>query len=81
VLYAKSTEGLYFNNNIIRRSNRFAPFHKRRFMITLETCTKIEITGNKLEGNVLGKNIELVATPVSAVKLGKKQGIVIAGGK
>ncbi|MDB5279691.1 MAG: alpha,3-galactosidase [Ferruginibacter sp.] len=79
VLYAKSTEGLYFNNNIIRRSNRFTPFHKRQFMITLEACKKIEIAGNKLEGDVLGKNIRLVGTPVSSVKLGKKQGIVIAG--
>jgi hypothetical protein len=79
VLYAKSTEGLYFNNNIIRRSNRFTPFHKRRFMITLEGCKKVTITGNKLEGDVLGKNVQLLATPASAVTFSKKQGIVIAG--
>ncbi len=78
VLYAKSTEGLFFNNNIIRRSHRFIPFHRRKCMITLEACKKIQVTGNQLQGDVLGKNIQLISTPVSEVKLAKHQGIVIS---
>lgn len=77
VLYALSTEGLYFNHNILIRSYRFKPFHERKFMITLEACKIIEITGNQFEGDVLGKNIKLIATPKSEVKLDKKQGIMI----
>lgn len=76
VLYAKSTEGLFFNHNKIIRSSRFQPFHYRKVMITLEYCKKVAITGNSLQGNVLGKNIKLVSTPRSEVTLSEAQGIV-----
>jgi hypothetical protein len=77
VLYAKSTEGLSFNNNIINHSTRFQPFHQRKFMITLESCKKVEVLRNKLDKAVLGKNIKLVATAPADLRLGKKQGIYI----
>lgn len=77
VLYAKSTEGVYFNHNILKRSNRFKAFHDRKYMITLEACKKVEIMGNKLEEDILGKNIKLISTPLLEVKLDKKQGITI----
>jgi Right handed beta helix region len=77
VLYAKSTDGLYFNNNKIRRSNRFSSFHQRRNMITLEACKNIHITGNQLEGEVLGKNVQLISTAASELTLDKKQGITV----
>ncbi len=77
VLYAKSTEGLVFSNNVLKRSTRFKPFHQRKFMFTLEACKKIEISGNKLEGDILGKNVKLISTLVTDLKMGKKQGLVI----
>jgi hypothetical protein len=77
VLYAKSTEGLYFNNNTIKRSTRFTAYHWRKFMITLEACKKVEIMRNKLEGQVLGKNVKLITTVPADLKLGKKQGIAL----
>jgi pectate lyase len=77
VLYARSTEGLFFNNNNITRSYRFKAFHPRKFMITLEACKKIEILGNKLNGDVLGKNIKLISTKPSDLKFGGEQGITI----
>jgi Right handed beta helix region len=77
VLYAKSTEGLSFNDNIINHTTRFKPFHQRKFMITLEACKKVEVLRNKLDKAVLGKNIKLVATPPADLKLGKKQRIYI----
>jgi hypothetical protein len=45
-------------------------------MITLEACKKIEIANNKLLGEVLGKNIKLIATKKTALKLDKNQGII-----
>ena len=75
VLYARSTQGLYFNNNTLTRSNRFKPFHPRKYMITLEACSKVEINGNHLSPDILGKNINLIATPGKEIKLDKKQGI------
>ncbi len=78
VLYAKSTEGLYFNNNTIIRSIRFQPFHYRKYMFTFEYCKKVEITNNSMKGDVLGKNIQLVSTSKKEIKLDKKQNFVFA---
>ncbi len=77
VLYAKLTDGLFFNNNTITRSNRFKAFHPRKFMITLEACKNIEIKKNKLIGDVLGKNVKLIAIKPIELKLDKKQGIMV----
>lgn len=59
VLYAKSVDGLAFTNNTITRSTRFKPFHPNGFMFTFNACKKVFITGNVLQGDVLGKNINL----------------------
>ena len=75
VLYARSTTGLYFNNNRIIKSDRYKPFHARKYMITLEACKNIEIRQNKLEGNVLGRNVQLLSTPAAELKLDTHQGI------
>ncbi|MBS1915607.1 MAG: alpha-1,3-galactosidase B [Bacteroidetes bacterium] len=77
VLYAKSTQGLFFNNNTLVRSTRFKPFHHRKSMITLEACSKVEIKGNHLSPDILGKNVQLVSTPVKELKLDKSQGIKV----
>ncbi len=77
VLYANSTEGLIFSNNIINRSVQYKPMHPRKFMITLDGCKKIEVKGNKFIGDVLGRNINLISTLGKELKLGKKQGIAI----
>jgi hypothetical protein len=77
VLYAKSTDGLIFSNNTIIRSTHFKTFHPRKFMITLDACKNVEIKKNKLIGDVLGKNIKLVATRPVELKLDKNQRIFI----
>ena len=46
-------------------------------MFTVEYCKKVEITNNSLQGDILGKNIQLVATPKPEVKVDTKQGIVM----
>ena len=49
---------------------------------TLDACKKVEISGNKMEGNILGKNVKLISTLKSDLKLDKKQGFIIdASGK
>jgi hypothetical protein len=77
ILYAKSTDGLSFNRNTIKRSTRFKHFHERKWMITLEACKNVEIKENKFIGDVLGKNIKLTDTAPSELVLDKKQGIDI----
>jgi hypothetical protein len=74
VLYAKSVEGLTFSNNRLTRSHDFAPFHSRKATVTLELCRSVRIDGNQFQGEVLGKNIVLMETPATEVKVGPGQG-------
>lgn len=69
VLYAKSVDGLNFSNNSITRSTRFTPFHPGKFMFTFLACKGIVIGNNKLEGEVLGKNILLQQMPARELKI------------
>ncbi|MCW3116785.1 MAG: alpha,3-galactosidase, partial [Chitinophagaceae bacterium] len=59
VLYAKSVDGIAFTNNTVTRSLRFTAFHPRKFMFTFLACKKVSVAGNRLQGDVLGKNIKL----------------------
>ena len=68
VLYAKSTNGLIFNNNKIERSKKYTPFHPRKYMISLENCKNIEVLNNHYKGEVLGKNILLKGTAANELK-------------
>lgn len=71
VLYAKSTEGLIFSNNTIERSAKYAPYHNRKAMITLESCRKVQVLNNQFIGDVLGKNILLINTSAKELKSDK----------
>ena len=73
ILYAKSVNGLTFNNNTLTRSNRFKPFHRRKYGFSLEYCENVEITGNSFIGDVLGKNLLLRNTKKKDVKVEKGQ--------
>jgi len=75
VLYAKSVADISFTNNTITRSERFEPFHARKNMLTFEACLGTTISGNKMVGNVLGRDVKLIGTPVKGMVLEKRQGI------
>lgn len=57
VLYAKSVDGLTFTENRIVRSTRYQPYHRRQHMLNLESCRQVTIAGNRLEGDVFGRDI------------------------
>ncbi len=77
VLYAKSVDGISFVGNTLIRSYRFEPFHSRKATFTFEYCLNIEVTKNKFEGEILGKNIKLINTPSKNLKIDKRQGLVL----
>jgi hypothetical protein len=77
VLYAKSVDGLSFTGNKLIRSTRFKSFHSRKSTFTFEDCVNITVTGNSFEGEILGRNIELINTPVNTLKINKNQGLVL----
>jgi hypothetical protein len=75
ILYAKSVDGLIFNNNVIERSKRFKPFHPRKYSFTIEFCENVKISGNTYKGDVLGRNILLDGTNKKEIELGKGQSL------
>lgn len=59
VLFARSVDGISFENNSIIRSLRFKPYHQRKFTFSFEVCKNISISNNTFSEEVLGKNILL----------------------
>ena len=75
VLYAKSVDGLTFSNNRIVRSTRYQPYHRRKHMLNFEYCLRVKIAGNRLEGDVLGRDVHIEKMEPSEVTLAPGQGI------
>jgi hypothetical protein len=59
ILYAKSVDGLCFKNNSISRSYAYTPWHSQKYNFLFDACKNVEISGNKIAEDVLGKNILL----------------------
>ena len=59
VLFARSVNGITFSNNTLTRSNRFEPYHNRKYTYSFEACKSINLSGNTYNGEILGKNILL----------------------
>ncbi|WP_045030341.1 right-handed parallel beta-helix repeat-containing protein [Draconibacterium sediminis] len=68
LLYALSAEALSFKGNTITRNYDFSPFHNRLYTFSLEYCKLIEIIGNNISDDVLGRNIYLKRTPENELK-------------
>ncbi|WP_342088630.1 right-handed parallel beta-helix repeat-containing protein [Dyadobacter sp. OTU695] len=69
VLYAKSTQGLIFSNNQVIRTQELTPQSGNHNMLWFNGCSGVEVSGLKLEGEVLGKNIRLENMPKSSLKV------------
>lgn len=78
VLYAKSTQGLVFTNNTIIRTNTLAPQSGNKSMFYFNGCSRVEIGGSRLQGDVLGQNIKLDNMPKANVKLTGSDRFLIA---
>ncbi|PID26479.1 MAG: alpha-1,3-galactosidase B [Candidatus Cloacimonadota bacterium] len=69
ILYAKSVEGLSFKNNTITRSYDYKPWHPHKYSFLLESCKDVEISGNSIDKDLLGKNIMLKSMGLEELKL------------
>lgn len=49
VLYAKSTDGIIFRNNIIKQNNDFQPFHWNKYIFSFEKVKNISIKNNQFD--------------------------------
>jgi len=75
VLYAKSVDGLVFAGNKLIRSHLFTPFHPRKYGFSLLSCRNVEISGNSIGEDVLGKNILLDGMQTKDLQLDMEQGL------
>ncbi|MDD4644851.1 MAG: right-handed parallel beta-helix repeat-containing protein [Bacteroidales bacterium] len=73
VLYAKSTDDLTFTGNILKASQRFKPWHPRKYSVSLEFCKNVTVRDNVIDPAVLGRNIHLSNMKKSDLKMGKGQ--------
>ncbi len=77
VLYAKSVEGLAFNGNSLIRSHDFTPFHSRKYTLSLDHCANVQIQGNKVSEDILGKNVLLEGMKENELDLDMSQDFTI----
>lgn len=77
VVYALNVDAISFTNNTIKRSVSYQPFHKRKHTLTFDACRSVVVKGNKIEKDVLGKNIQFVRTKPSQVKVEAGQGFSV----
>ncbi|MDR1456241.1 MAG: right-handed parallel beta-helix repeat-containing protein [Tannerella sp.] len=78
ILYALSVDGLEFSNNRLIRSYQFEPFHHRKHGLTFEACHHVTVKGNTVEGDLLGKTVQLIRTPRRECKLDRDSPFKIA---
>ena len=77
VLFARSVNGITFNNNSLKRSTRFEPYHQRKFTFSFEACKAIKISGNTFSEDILGKNIQLKWTPENQLEYNLQQNLTV----
>jgi len=76
VLYGLSVDSLTFNNNTIVHNTQYTPWQGRKAMLTFEGCKDVQVKGNKIADDVLGKNISIVKMSRHEVTVGEGQNIV-----
>lgn len=75
VLFARSVDGLSFRHNRLVRSREFAPFHARRTTFSFQACRNVEIGGNDIADDVLGRTVDTEFMARSQVRLGAGQSL------
>jgi hypothetical protein len=81
VIYAKSVDGLVFRNNTITRSYEYQPWHPSKFSFIFDACRNVEIAGNKIGDDVLGKNILIERMAAGEMQISDAEKKLKFGGK
>ncbi len=79
VLYALSVDGLSFKNNTIKHNTKYKPWQGRKAMLTFEACKDVEVSGNKIADDVLGRNIAISKMDKAEVTVEAGQNILQVG--
>ncbi len=81
VLYARSVDGLVFKGNTLIRSNRFKPYHRRKYSFSFEYCENVQISNNTFSEDILGRNVSVTGMKKSNYKISKDQKLKIEHSK
>jgi hypothetical protein len=73
VLFAQSVDGLKFENNSLTKSDEYKPFHYRKATFSLIGCKDVSIKNNRIDKNLLGKNIKLEYMSAKEVDLSQPE--------
>jgi hypothetical protein len=76
-LYAKSVDGLTFKGNRLTRSHRFPPFHPRKYTFSFISCLNVDISGNYISEEVLGRNISFTGMRMEDFFVEDDQGLTM----
>lgn len=77
VLFARSVDGLSFENNKVTRSTRFEPWHKRQYNFTFEACKNVSLSNNRYSEDLPGKIIYLKWTPREELSISEEMTFTI----
>lgn len=75
VLYALSVDGLSFKNNTIKHNTQYEPWQGRTATLTFECCRAVQITGNHIADDVLGKSIQAINMNITEISVAPGQGL------
>ena len=68
--------GLASRTTSIKHNTHYKPWQGRKAMLTFEGCKNVEVSGNKIADDVLGKNIRIVKMKPAEVAVAPGQGIL-----
>lgn len=69
LLYAKSVDSLIFKDNLIKRSYDFNAWRSKKYSFHFDACKGVELSNNRIDKDVLGKNILLEGMSRQELKL------------
>ncbi|MCF7975096.1 MAG: hypothetical protein K9N55_14885 [Phycisphaerae bacterium] len=74
-----SAEIEYYESNTIKHNTKYTPWQGRTAMLTFEGCKHVEIQGNDVANDVLGRNISLVKMDAQEVTVEDGQNVQFPG--
>ena len=76
VLYALSVDNLDFKDNTIKHNTKYKLWQGRKAMLTFEGCKNVNVSGNHIADDVLGKNISILKMNPAEVTVAPGQGMM-----
>jgi hypothetical protein len=74
-VYALSVDGLEFRGNAILHNDLYRPWQGRKAMPAFEACRNVEVAGNQVAADALGRNVAAARMDPAEITVAPGQGI------